>query len=408
VPIVGRPGSGQAQSGIGKTAVGTLNLKGGTPITPNVTLTPLQMSWLNRQGGPTIGPGGTLKGPGTQVGAPGTSPPAGGGPTGPGGTPPGTSPPGSSSSGGTTIPPLVFPTFPTIKAPSWWTPPPKPANLSWLAGIIRNGFFAGLGSLDGYPYSTQQVYQAYLYPMLQSQNQTEPDVLPATLTITIYDSSGNQVSQDIVTMTQFSATVGVPGTYLLAGAYTVEVIASVAGAQSLTSHYGPFTGAQLASASAPVGFIVPYNPAGTAAGMFTFVNGDGSPAVGVPVQIVVSSPASDTQTPSSLGAPANSLTNSQGQVAWAAQLEFLSPNGVYQVAALVYTGTLNADGTISGDLLGSWTSPDLTYEAIQTYTPPTIFLDALSPPPSQTLGGQGTGTGTNTGKSGGPPHHGKT
>ena len=394
MPIVGTPGQGNSQAAVGRKSVGTLSLPGQARTAPNVTLTAAQQAWLQGHGGIQIGQGGTLHGPGTQVGTPPGTPPPGGSGSGSG------SGNGDGSGSGAGAPQITLPPWPKFVAPSWWSSPPSPPNLNWVAGLIRNAFFAGLGSLDGYPYSTQQVYQAYLYPMLQSQNQTEPNALPATLTITIYDANGNQVSQDVVTMTQASATIAVPGTYSLTGTYTIEVIAGVGGAASLTSHYGPFTGAQMGSASSPVGFIVPYNPAGTAAGSFTFVNADGTPAVNVPIQIGVDSPFSATQTPSSLGAPANSQTNAKGQVTWAAQLGFLSPDGVYQVVVLVYSGTLNSDGTISGNLLGTWSSPDLTYAEIQGYTA-TINVSTLTPPPSGTAPpGSPAGRGTSP-----PPHH---
>ncbi|MCI4357358.1 MAG: hypothetical protein L3K18_09555 [Thermoplasmata archaeon] len=378
MPVIGSPGSGSSQV--------TGYLKGSGKA--NYTVSGAQAAFISgTQGIQRVTPGGPLR----------EAPPTGGG-SGGSNLPPG----GGGGGGGSdlSLPPFKLHLFPKIKTPSWWTGPPKNAND--VAGMIRDAFFGMLGSLDGYPYSTQQLYQAYLYPMLVSQNGGEPDALPATLTITIYDASGSQVSQDVVTMTTMSANIGVPGTYAIAQSYTVEVIAEVAGAVPLTSNYGPFTGEQMGSAKNPVGFIVPYNPAGSAAGSFTFLNGDGTPAAGVPIQIAVVQPAANAQTPTQLGAPESSLTNAKGQITWAAQLGGLSPDGVYQIVVLVWSGALNPDGTITGPLIGTWSSPALTYAQIQGYVA-TINLAALTPPPGQSAppGSGNPSTGVVTP----PPHH---
>ena len=116
-----------------------------------------------------------------------------------------------------------------MSAPAWYHGVGTPNK---LAATIRDGYFALLGSTDGFPYGANLFFQAFfectLYgnaegsPVLGDPSASSPG-LPLTLTFNLVDSSGNVAGTATVTFTISAANFSINGTFDATQDYTLQV-----------------------------------------------------------------------------------------------------------------------------------------------------------------------------------------
>lgn len=324
------------------------------------------------KGVPTIAPGPRNQAQGTTQATGAGMPPGGGGGGG-----------GGSGPGG-----LIGPLFPTFAKPSWLIWPMKSAND--LASNVRNGFFAMLGDLSQYPYSTGKLFTAYLRPLLQSGNQDIPSVpLPIQFVITIYDSAGNVVGTVSTTENQADQLFLVQGVFVATSYYTVGAVLTLSDGSVAQWTSPPVLGSALTNMGSP------YSPQititlslATTSGKVTLLNADGTPYVGAYLIISIDQPGSDTTTPTPI-VNMQEQTDANGDASFAGSLSALSGNGEYVLTVVAFS-----DSEYTNQIAG-YTSGSLTVDELNNLTA-TLTV------------GQGVAGQSSTTHGPPPPHHGRS
>lgn len=170
---------------------------------------------------------------------------------------------GGSSGGGGSGGGLAFPKF---TPPSWW-PSGGIHSLTDLANTVRDAFFAGLGSTQGFPYDSSFFYQVLLD--LQWSGEAIPSDL--TLALEVFDPSGVSVAQGSWPVD------AIPSPLVLTGTFSTDlnysIVASLYQANGDAYYAFPTTTAAGSSlygtTGQPIALDVPLSAAGSTGWMVT-------------------------------------------------------------------------------------------------------------------------------------------